>query len=101
MMRTAWKEYGTNWGKLWSSWGPLCQIFIAFFFLGSLLNLLNIVSVLCFGIFGHKACVILVPWLGIEPSPSALEGEDLTTELPGKSPDFYCCWADSVVSCFH
>ena len=32
-----------------------------FFFLGSLLNLLNIFSVLCFGIFGHKARGILVP----------------------------------------
>ena len=98
MMPAPWKEYGTNWGKLWSSWGPLCQIFIAFFFfLGSLLNLLNIVSVLCFGIFGHKARGI---WVGIEPTPSALEGEVLTTGLPGNPPDFYCCWVDSVVSCF-
>ena len=35
---------------------------------------------------GHKACGILAPQPGIGPSPPALEGEVLTTELPGKSP---------------
>ena len=39
----------------------MSDFYCVFFFLGSLLNLLNIVSVLCFGIFGHEACGILVP----------------------------------------
>ena len=29
--------------------------------------------------FGHKACGILVPWMGTEPASSALEGKVLTT----------------------
>ena len=37
--------------------------------------------------FGHEACVTLVPWPGIKPTPSALEGQVLTTGLPGKSPE--------------
>ena len=36
-------------------------------------------------VFGHKACRILAPKLGIEPEPPALEGEVLTSGLPGKS----------------
>ena len=46
----------------------------------------NIVSVWCCDFFGCEACGILVPWLGIEPAPSALEGEVLSTGPPGKSP---------------
>ena len=38
-----------------------------------------------FWVFGHEACGILAPQPGIEPAPLALEGEVLTTELPGKS----------------
>ena len=34
---------------------------------------------------GHKACEILAPQPGIEPVPSALEGEVLITGPPGKS----------------
>ena len=34
---------------------------------------------------GPKACRILVPRLGIEPAPSASEGEVLSTAPPGKS----------------
>ena len=34
----------------------------------------------------QEACGILIPWPGIEPTPSALEGKVLTTGLPGKSP---------------
>ena len=45
----------------------------------------NIPSVLCFGFFGHKACGILAPRPGIEPTCPALEGEVLTTGPPGKS----------------
>ena len=43
-------------------------------------------SVSCFGFFGCKVCGILIPWPGTEPSPSALEGDVLTTGLPGKTP---------------
>ena len=35
--------------------------------------------------FGHKAW-ILASWSGIQPTPSAMEGEVLTTGSPGKSP---------------
>ena len=35
--------------------------------------------------FGHMACEILVLWPGIQPVPSALADEVLTTGLPGKS----------------
>ena len=38
-----------------------------------------------FWLFGPKAREILVPCPGIEPIPPALEGEFLTTWLPGKS----------------
>ena len=38
-----------------------------------------------FQFFGHEASGILAPWPGIEPIPPALEGEILTTGLPGKS----------------
>ena len=38
-----------------------------------------------FWVFGPKACGILAPIPGIEPSPPALEGDVLTTGLPGKS----------------
>ena len=41
---------------------------------------------LCFDFFGCKACGILAPQPGIEPTPPAVEGEVLTTGLPGKSP---------------
>ena len=37
-------------------------------------------------VFCSIVCGILVPWPGIEPEPSALEGRVLTTGLPGKSP---------------
>ena len=55
-----------------------------------------------FGFFGHEACGILAPWPGIEPTPTALEGEVLTTEPPGKS--LHCLfttadnWID-IVNC--
>ena len=38
-----------------------------------------------FWFFGHKACGILAPWQGIEPTCPALEGEISTTGLPGES----------------
>ena len=52
----------------------------------SLLNLLPYCFCFMFCFFGHEACGILVPWPGVEPMPSALEGKVLTTEPPGKSP---------------
>ena len=39
----------------------------------------------CFMCFGPEACGILAPQPGIKLTPSALEGEVLTTGLPGKS----------------
>ena len=38
-----------------------------------------------FWFFGWEAYGIIDPWPGIELIPSALEGEVLTTEPPGKS----------------
>ena len=53
--------------------------------LKSLLNFLQycFCFMFCFG--GHETCGILAPWPGIKPAPDALEGEVLTTGLPGKS----------------
>ena len=45
----------------------------------------NIASALCFGIFVHEVYMILAPWPEIEPIPTVLEGEVLTTGLLGKS----------------
>ena len=39
-----------------------------------------------FWFFGREVCGILAPQPGIEPAPPTLEGEDLTTGPPGKSP---------------
>ena len=41
------------------------------------------------GIFGLEACGILDPRPGLEPAPPALEGEVLTTGLPGKSQEHH------------
>ena len=38
-----------------------------------------------FFFFGHKACEVLAPWLGIETIYSALEGIVLTIRPLGKS----------------
>ena len=35
--------------------------------------------------FSHESGGILVPWIGVKLTPAALEGEVLTTRLPGKS----------------
>ena len=45
--------------------------------------LLHLFYVLSF--FGHKACGILAPQPGKEPTPPALEGEVLSTVPAGKS----------------
>lgn len=52
-------------------WPPLTLLYrVPFFFFG-----------LC-----QEACGILVPWPGVEPGPSAVEGAVLTSGLPGNSP---------------
>ena len=59
-----------------------------------------------FWFFGCKACGILVPQPGIEPTPSALKGEVLTPGSPGKSPcvsyNDVCHWEiqDDLISGF-
>ena len=40
-------------------------------------------------IFGHKACGILAPQLGIKPMAPASEGETPTVGPPGKSPEVF------------
>ena len=55
-------------------------------FLKSLLNLLQYCFCLMFWFFGREACGMLAPQPGLEPNPPALEGEGLTTGLPGKPP---------------
>ena len=45
----------------------------------------NIVSVLCFAFFGCKGYGILVPQLGLQSIPHALESQVLTTGPQGKS----------------
>ena len=40
-----------------------------------------------FQLFGPEAYGILAPQPGINPAPSALDGEVLMTGPPGKSPD--------------
>ena len=42
-----------------------------------------------FWFFGHKACGILGPPPGIEPTPSALGGKVLAPGPPGKPLSFY------------
>ena len=57
----------------------------------------------CF--FGLEACGILAPRPGIEPAPSALEGEVITTGPPGKSLSFnskvfltwMMCWQSEIL----
>ena len=61
------------------------RFFWMWIILKSLLNLLQYCFCLIFWYFGHKSHGILVPQQGIEPTPSALESEVLTTGSPGKS----------------
>ena len=57
-------------------------------FLESLLNLLQYCFYFMLWFFGPETRGILVPRPGIEPAPPALEGEVLTTGLPGKSQQY-------------
>lgn len=52
-------------------------------FLKTLLNLLQDCFHYMFWFIGCKACGILAPQAGIEPTPVALEGEVLATTLQG------------------
>ena len=70
--------------------GLLVFVFVfVFVFLPFLKSLLNLLHYFCFAFcfFGPKTCGILAPPSGIELTPSALEGEVLTTGLAGKSQD--------------
>ena len=42
-----------------------------------------------FCLFGQEACGISVPWPGIDPIPTVLEGKVLTTGPPGKPPQYH------------
>ena len=56
---------------------------------------------LLFDFFAHKACGILAPQLGLEPTPPALEGEVLITRPPQKFLHCLlstCSWFDSSSS---
>ena len=44
-----------------------------------------VIILLLFYVFGYQACGILASWPRMEPTPSALEGEVLTTGLTEKS----------------
>ena len=70
--------------------GKMFLIFKIFFLCGSLLKVfLELVTKLLlfmFWFFGQEACRILAPLPGIKLVPPALNGEVLTTGLPGRSP---------------
>ena len=55
----------------------------------SLLNLLQYCCCFMFWPFGHEACGILAPQLGIKPASPAVEGEVLTTGPPAKFQAFH------------
>ena len=78
-----------------------CTIFLTFFkkiflecgaFLKSLLNLSQHCFCFMFGCLGHEACGILAPRPRVEPTPPALEGEVLTSRLPGRSLYLLLLW---------
>ena len=48
-------------------------------------------------VFGHETCGILATRPGIEPAPPALEGEVLTTGLPGKSLYFLITYSIRII----
>ena len=65
-------------------------------FLKSVLNLLQYCFCFMFWFFGREACEILALWPGVEPTALALEGEVLTTGLPGRSLLLLLCHANST-----
>ena len=88
-LRKSQKDLGEGLGQGSSdSWG---FFFLDFFLMWIIFKVFieficyNIVSVLCFFFFGFESCGISAPRSGIEPTSLVLEGEILTTGLPGKS----------------
>ena len=70
------------------TWQKISILILLFYcgpFLKSLLNLLQYCFCFMFQFFGHKACGILAPSPGIEPTSPALKSEVLTSGPPGKS----------------
>ena len=61
------------------------KIFLMWTIFKVCIEFVTILLLFCFGFFGHEACGILAPRLGIEPALPALEGEVLTAGLLGKS----------------
>ena len=74
---------------MWQGYFLFVFLFYRFFGCGPFLKSLLFLLQYCFGFmfwfFGHGACEILAPQLGIEPTPPALEGKASTTRQPGKS----------------
>ena len=66
-----------------------------YFFLKSLLNWYIIASVFLLWLLGHKACGIVPPGPGMEPSPCGLEGEVLPLDPQGTACDELCLVAKS------
>ena len=83
-----------TWPECLSTCKPSPDTFFFFwcgqYFLKSLLNMLQYCFFSMFWFFGHEAHGILALRPGIEPAPPALEGEVLTTRLPGKSLEMFC-----------
>ena len=73
----------------WVIWKHVFFFYYYFFDVDHLKSLYwiccNIASILWFGFLGREAWGILAPQLGIKPTPSALEGEVLTSGPQGKS----------------
>ena len=69
-------------GRCFTIWAIL--IWTSFNVFTEFVTLLLLLLMFCF--FSHKACGILAPRPGIEPTPHALEGDVPTTGPPGKSP---------------
>ena len=92
----------------WPCWFPCSSLstsfFIIIFWMWTIFYWIcyNTVSVSCFLIFfGHKACGILAPQLGLKPTSPALEGEVLITRPPQKFLHCLlstCSWFDSSSS---
>ena len=53
------------------------------------MNLLQYSFCYMFCFYGHEACGILAARPGTEPTPPALEGDVITTGLPGESPEIF------------
>ena len=77
--------FPTMWTPFSLCWSLCLLLFVYLFIFKSLLNLLQYCFCSVFWFFSHKACGILAPRPGIEPTPPALEGKVLINGPPGKS----------------